>query len=444
MQPLARTPLPNCTNAVLREEYDPGHASGAHVRTQDMESRSSNHEPPHAHGGGRPSHGLKETVLARLFGRLAVGTLTVVTPEGRRLVWRAPVSGPEATLVLHRWRALRRLVTGGDLAFSEAFIAGDWSSPDLPAFIELAALNIPLLAARVAALPPVRLWNRIRHALRANSKAGSRRNISFHYDLGNDFYRAWLDDSMSYSSAIYTTPDQSLEAAQQAKIARIITLLDIKPSQEILEIGCGWGGLARELGRSGAHVTGITLSREQLEYGQDMVRADPAFGLQVELRLQDYRDVMQRYDRIVSIEMLEAVGENYWPSYFEKLRACLKPGGLAVVQVITIAEDRFEDYKRKTDFIQRHIFPGGMLPTKTHIADHARLAGLELVGQECFGLSYAHTLAAWRTRFLAAQPEMERLGFNHDFCRLWTYYLSYCEGGFRADAIDVGLYTFRN
>lgn len=437
MQTLARTSHPHHTDAVLREQHEPEPAAGAHFKNQDMAGHSITNEPPPAH------HGLKESVLARLFGGLAVGTLTVVTPEGRRLVWCAPVCGPEATLVLHRWRAMRRLVTGGELGFSEAFIAGDWSSPDLPAFIELAALNIPRLAARVAALPPVRLWNRMRHALRANSKAGSRRNISFHYDLGNAFYRAWLDDSMSYSSAIYTSPDQRLEDAQKAKIKRITTLLDTQPGQQVLEIGCGWGALAGALGRSGAHVTGITLSKEQLAYGQDMLRADPELAARVELRLQDYRDVTQRYDRIVSIEMLEAVGEAYWASYFAKLRACLKPGGQAVLQVITIEEDRFEDYKRKTDFIQRHIFPGGMLPTPKHIATHAHDAGLELVGQECFGLSYAHTLAAWRTRFMAAQPEMERLGFNQDFCRLWTYYLSYCEGGFRAGAIDVGLYTLR-
>ncbi|WP_428031995.1 class I SAM-dependent methyltransferase [Ancylobacter sp.] len=387
--------------------------------------------------------GLREAALARLLRQLSMGSLIVVTPEGRRLVGRGRLPGPEATLVLHRWRALRRLVTGGDIAFSQAYIAGDWSSPDLPALIELAAHNLPVLAGRIDALPPVRLWNRLRHALRGNSKTGSRRNISFHYDLGNDFYRAWLDAGMSYSSAIAIAPGQTLEEAQQARLARIVDMLEVAPGQSVLEIGCGWGGLAATLARAGTEVTGITLSREQLAYGQAMLAADPSLAGRATLRLQDYRDVAERYDRVVSIEMLEAVGEAYWPTYFAKLRACLKEGGTAVLQVITIAEDRFEGYRRHTDFIQRHIFPGGMLPTKTHLARHAQDAGLDLVETQCFGLGYAQTLAEWRARFLNAWPDVAQLGFDADFRRLWEYYLAYCEGGFRAGAIDVGLYRLK-
>lgn len=390
-----------------------------------------------------PRRNLREAMLARLLRRLAVGSLTVVTPQGRRLVARGPLPGPEATLVLHRWRAMRRLATGGDVGFSEAYLAGDWSSPDLPAFIDCAARNLPRLAEQLVALPPFRLWNRLRHLLHANSKSGSRRNISFHYDLGNEFYRAWLDAGMNYSSAIYTHAGQSLEEAQQAKLSRIIELVDAKPGQRVLEIGCGWGSLAAALARRGIDVVGITLSREQLADGQARIEADPMLAAHTELRFQDYRDVSGRYDRIISIEMLEAVGESYWPIYFAKLRQCLNLGGAAVLQVITIAEDRFEGYRRNTDFIQRHIFPGGMLPTKTHIAEHAQRAGLELVGTEAFGPSYAITLAEWRRRFLAARDELERQGFGSDFRRLWEYYLSYCEGGFRAGAIDVGLYTLR-
>ncbi len=392
---------------------------------------------------GGPRVGLRERTLAGLARRISAGTLTVVMPTGRRITARGTLPGPEATLVLHRWRALRRLATGGGVAFSDAYIAGDWSSPDLPAFIELAARNLPSLSARIAALPPVRLWNRLRHALRTNSKAGSRRNIAFHYDLGNDFYRAWLDESMSYSSAIYSRPDMTLEAAQQEKLARIAEMLDAVEGDRVLEIGCGWGALADSLGRRGLDVTGITLSKEQLAYAQAMIGAEPALAERVDLRLQDYRDVSERYDRVVSIEMLEAVGEAYWPTYFERLRASLREGGTAVLQVITIADDRFEHYRRHTDFIQRHIFPGGMLPTKAHIADHASRAGLKLVERQCFGLGYAHTLAAWRERFIAAEAQMEKLGFDASFRRLWTYYLSYCEGGFRAGAIDVGLYKLQ-
>ncbi|QIB33554.1 SAM-dependent methyltransferase [Ancylobacter pratisalsi] len=403
--------------------------------TFDGQPRTVTHPPGRAN--------LREMMLARLLDRLAIGGLTVVTPEGRRLTAHGPVLGPEAVVVLHRWRALRRLLTGGDVALSDAYVAGDWSSPDLAAFIELAAHHVPRIAARIDALPPVRLWNRLRHALRSNSRSGSRRNISFHYDLGNSFYEAWLDPGMSYSSALYAREDQSLEEAQQAKLARIIELLDVAPGQRVLEIGCGWGGLAMALARRGADVTGITLSREQLAYGQTMIETSEGLPGRAQLRLQDYRELDERYDRVVSIEMFEAVGENYWSTYFARLRACLVQGGTAVLQVITIAEDRFEGYRRNTDFIQRRIFPGGMLPTKTHIAEHARDAGLELVDTECFGQSYARTLKEWRTRFLNARQQLEPLGFDAEFRRLWEYYLSYCEGGFRSGAIDVGLYRLR-
>lgn len=386
---------------------------------------------------------LREAVLSRLLGQLSIGHITVVTPEGRRLSGRGARPGPEATLVLHRWRALRRLLIGGDVAFSDAYIAGDWSSPDLPALIEFAAHNLPDLSARFAALPPVRAWNRLRHALRRNSRAGSRRNIAFHYDLGNDFYRLWLDEGMNYSSAIAIAPGQSLEDAQAARLARIADMLEVEPGQNVLEIGCGWGALAGALARRGAEVTGITLSREQLAYGRQALAAEPELAARAQLHLQDYRDVSGRYDRIVSIEMLEAVGEAFWPVYFAKLRACLERGGVAVLQVITIAEDRFEDYRRNTDFIQRHIFPGGMLPTRTHIAEQAGAAGLQLEASETFGHGYAQTLAVWRERYNDARARIEPLGFGSDFHRLWEYYLSYCEGGFRAGAIDVGLYKLR-
>ncbi|SHO66771.1 cyclopropane-fatty-acyl-phospholipid synthase [Pseudoxanthobacter soli DSM 19599] len=400
-------------------------------------------ELPRAMSARAPGLWLAEAALRRLLDQIAVGHLTIVTPDGRRLSSRGGRPGPEATLVLHRWRALRRLATGGDVAFSEAYVDGDWSSPNLPAVIELAAHNLPDISARAAAWGPARLVNRVRHLLRRNSKAGSRRNISFHYDLGNAFYRLWLDDGMNYSSAIEIAPGQSLEEAQAARLDRIAEMLEILPGHKVLEIGCGWGALAATMARRGANVTGITLSREQLAYARESHAADPALAGRTDFHLVDYRDVGGRYDRIVSIEMMEAVGEAYWPVYFAKLRECLAPGGTAVLQVITIAEDRFETYRRNTDFIQRHIFPGGMLPTKTHIAGHARAAGLEPVESLCFGNGYAQTLAEWRSRYMAARSRTEPLGFGPAFHRLWEYYLGYCEGGFRAGAIDVGLYKFR-
>lgn len=381
-------------------------------------------------------------VVARLLATVTRGRLTVVLPGGQRLAARGPEAGPEATLVLHRWRAIRRLLTGGDIGFSDAYIEGDWTSPDLAAFIELAALNQDQMARSIAALLPLRLWNRLSHALNANSRTGSRRNISFHYDLGNEFYRLWLDPSMTYSSALYEDRGQTLEAAQQAKIARILDMLEIGAGEEVLEIGCGWGALASAMGDAGARVTGLTLSREQLAHAEQLM-VERGLAGQVDLRLQDYRDVEGRFDRIVSIEMMEAVGEKYWPVYFAALRERLKEGGTAVLQVITIAEDKFDSYRRDPDFIQRHIFPGGMLPTKTAIAKLAEGAGLTLERADHFGMGYAHTLAEWRRRFHAAWPEIQRLGFNEPFRRLWDYYLAYCEGGFRAGVIDVGLYKLR-
>ncbi len=386
------------------------------------------------------SLGLGPRVLDRCLRGFEAGSLTVKLPNGDRIVHRGLRPGREAVLVLHRWRALLRLALGGDVAFAEAYIDGDWSSRDLTALIELAAENAASLDPSIEAPVVVRALSRLRHLLRPNSKAGSRRNISFHYDLGNEFYRRWLDPGMIYSSALYERPSRTLEEAQEAKLARIVELLDLRGGDDVLEIGCGWGTLARRIAGSGAKVTAITLSTEQLAHAQAV---EDAGGAQTEFRLQDYRDVAGQFDRIVSIEMLEAVGERYWPDYFDVLRGRLRPGGKAVLQVITIDETRFEAYRTGADFIQRYIFPGGMLPTKEVLARQAELAGLEICTVQTFGSSYATTLAAWRDRFHAAWPEIGTLGFTAEFRRLWEYYFSYCEAGFRTGTIDVGLYVLR-
>jgi cyclopropane-fatty-acyl-phospholipid synthase len=371
-----------------------------------------------------------------LLSRIHDGRLTIITPGGLRLS-HGNSNGPEGVVVLHNWRALRRLVTRGDIALAEAFIDGDWDSPNLPALIEVAARNMPTLSKTFDATWLQRLRNRVSHRLNANTKRGSKRNIRHHYDLGNAFYRTWLDGGMSYSSGLYASPDQTLDEAQLTKQRRAAELMRTRPGQRVLEIGCGWGGLAEHLIRqAGCHVTGVTLSPAQLEYARQ--RLDPASA---DVRLQDYRDVTGRFDRIVSVEMMEAVGESYWPSYFATLRDRLLPGGLAVIQAITIAEDKFEGYRRCTDFIQQYIFPGGMLPTVSEIQRQTEKAGMELLSMETFGDSYARTLAEWRTRFHAAWPDIERLGFDRRFRRMWDYYLAYCEGGFRAATIDVGLYV---
>ena len=384
--------------------------------------------------------GLGTWLMRRVLGCIENGRITIVTPGGERFEHRAAAPGPDATLVLHNWRSLRRLLGGGDVGFAEGYIAGDWSSPDLVALITLTAENVTRLQDVMDGWTPIRLLNRFKHLMKSNSEQGSRRNIAFHYDLGNDFYRHWLDRSMTYSAALGIAPGQTLEAAQAQKLARIGELLALTGDETVLEIGCGWGALAIDLARQCAGVTGVTLSAEQLAFGRQAIAAK-GLADRVDLRLQDYRDVGEQFDRIVSIEMLEAVGEQYWPVYFEKLRRCLKPGGRTVLQVITIRADRYDSYRSGSDFIQRYIFPGGMLPTPQIIADEAARAGLLPGPVETFGLGYAATLAEWRRRFDAAWPQIAALGFDAKFRRLWDYYLCYCEAGFRAGTIDVGLYV---
>jgi cyclopropane-fatty-acyl-phospholipid synthase len=402
----------------------------------EIQNRSLNHDV----GQARRSRAF---ALRRLLNCLDAGALTVVLPSGWRIEHQTQKPGPTATLTLHKWRGLRRLVTGGEVGFAEAYMDGDWSTPDLTALIELAATNIDSVERTFAGAWPLRILAQIGHLLRSNSKAGSRRNIAFHYDLGNDFYRLWLDHSMTYSSARYARADLTLEAAQQAKLQRVAELLQLGDgTAEVLEIGCGWGALAARLGRDGARVTGLTLSSAQLEHARSVIREN-GLSERVELRLQDYRDVHGRFDRIVSIEMLEAVGERYWPVYFQTLGRCLKQGGSAVLQVITVPDDRFERYRKQTDFIQKYIFPGGMLLSRKIIEQHAADAGLDLVSAETFGDSYALTLAEWHRRFIAAWPAIERLGFGTPFRRMWEYYLSSCEACFRAGVVNVGLYVLK-
>ena len=380
-------------------------------------------------------------LLRRALRHLHKGRLTIVLPSGEQVDYRGGERGADATIILHNSRALHRILTGGDVGFADGYIAGDWSSPDLVALISLCAENVTRLQRTMDGFAPVRLFNRIRHLLRGNSRARARKNIAFHYDLGNDFYRLWLDESMTYSSACASRPHETLEEAQQAKLDRIAHLLDLRGTERVLEIGCGWGALAANLADRCKSVTGLTLSHEQLVYARE--RCARTGTDKVDLRLQDYRDVDECFDRIVSIEMLEAVGEAYWPVYFETLRARLAPGGTIVLQAITIREDRFDSYRNGIDFIQKYIFPGGMLPTRTIVEQQAARAGLSVAGVETFREGYAITLAEWRRRFVAARAEVARLGFDPAFCRLWEYYLSYCEAGFRTGTIDVGLYVLK-
>jgi len=384
-----------------------------------------------------PTHRLAAAVLRHALKALRHGRLVCVLPDGTALEQRGALPGPDAVLEMHDSRLPLALLLEGGNGLDESYIAGAWSSPDLPALLTLLALNFADAPPSTPLAAPLRLLSRLRHATNANTRAGSRRNIVAHYDLGNAFYAAWLDASMLYSSALYAAPEDTLETAQAHKLDLITRWLDVPAGGSVLEIGCGWGALARHLGALGARVTGLTLSPAQLAHAQGLAGENTTFAL------RDYRDETGVYDRIVSIEMLEAVGEAYWPTYFRTLRARLKLGGRAVLQVITIAAEQYDGYRRTPDFIQRHIFPGGMLPAKATIAAQARAAGLEPGRVHHFGASYARTLADWRERFQAAGPRLTTQGFDQRFRRLWDYYLSYCEAGFATGCIDVGLYELK-
>lgn len=457
--------------------------------------------------------------ITRLFDRIAAGQLRLRL-GGRSYLLDSERDGPQAEIDIRRpVRMARRLATKGHLGLGESWMAGDWDSPNPTALLHLLAVNEHRWRERQRGGPVHQLLSPRRHQRRSNTLTGSRRNIAYHYDLGNDFYQLWLDPSMTYSSAVYAEPeselmalrpsaqpesgtaqasvatpstgaptssmevittagirstpgpapqtsddaiaehgageqgagiaaavqapalsmdddDQSLVQAQDHKYQRLLAMLDAKPGQHLLEIGCGWGAMAEAAAERGLKLTGITLSEEQLAWARARFQDSP-LAPRIELRLQDYRDVTETFDHIVSIEMFEAVGEEYWPTYMETLRERLRPGGTAALQVITIADDIFEDYKASPDFIQHYIFPGGMLPTVGRFDAAVQAAGLEITERRFYGKDYARTLRAWHRRFLERETEVRALGYDERFIRMWRYYLSYCEAGFLDDRIDV-------
>lgn len=368
---------------------------------------------------------------------LQYGSLLVTLPDGRAFRINGTEPGPDAVLDVHDWRFARKVIQGGDVGVGEAYMAGYWSSPDVTAFLELFCINRDATLEALKARPLVQMAFSLRHWLNSNTKRGSKRNISAHYDLGNAFYREWLDPSMTYSSAIFDDTTEDLEAAQTLKYASLARETEINPNHQVLEIGCGWGGFAEFVGREiGARVKALTISQEQYEFARERI-FKAGLNEKVDVCFQDYRDERGKFDRIASIEMFEAVGERYWPTYFRQLSECLKPGGRAGLQIITIQDRMFEDYRKGTDFIQRHIFPGGMLPPPGKLEEIGRTLGLDLKEQKIFGQDYARTLSEWRVRFRDAWPRIRPLGFDDRFKRLWEFYLHYCEAGFRAGNIDV-------
>ncbi len=374
--------------------------------------------------------------VRHLFDRLYRGHLRIRIGEHAHEMHGAE-AGPSGEIrLLKPLSFARRIATRGHVGLGESYMAGDWDSPDPTALLHALATNQAAFSSHWEGSRMHRLLSPLRHRRRSNTKTGSRRNIAHHYDVGNDFYRLWLDPSMTYSSGVRERDTDGLDQMQRNKYRRLLDMLDAEPGQHLLEIGCGWGAFARQAASDGLRLTGLTLSEEQLAWARQAI-AGTALESSIELRLQDYRDVEGQFDHIVSIEMFEAVGERYWPTYMQTLRRCLRPGGRAALQVITIDDGLFDDYKSDPDFIQHYIFPGGMLPTVDRFDSAAADAGFEVSQRTFHGLDYAHTLALWRERFDQRLDEVRALGYDDRFIRMWRYYLSYCEAGFLDDRINV-------
>jgi cyclopropane-fatty-acyl-phospholipid synthase len=387
--------------------------------------------------------GISHGVVGVVLRGIRVGELSIETPDGRQHRFTGAAPGPVASMTVRDGSIARRIMMGGANALAEGFMDGSWDTPDLDALLDLGLANLTLgwTAGVPVALRPIdRLW----HAMRDNDpRGGSKRNIAHHYDLGNDFYQLWLDDTMTYSAACLLADDrvpltsEDLARAQRRKWDHVLELIQPTHRDHILELGCGWGGFAVHAAQeAGCRVTGITLSERQADMARVRVREHGLEHL-VEVRLQDYREVPETYSGIASIEMFEAVGEKWWPTFFRRVKDLLEPGAAAGFQVITIAEERFEEYRRHPDFTQRYIFPGGMLPSPQRFRAAAQAQDLSVGQARFFGSDYAATLATWADRFEDAMQDVRRLGFDERFIRMWRYYLAYCRAGFQHGTIDV-------
>ncbi|WFU74963.1 cyclopropane-fatty-acyl-phospholipid synthase family protein [Bradyrhizobium sp. CB2312] len=373
----------------------------------------------------------------RLASRLRFGSVHVRLPDHRTTVLRGVESGPSATIQINDYAFARSLILGGDIGMAEAYVRGDWTTPDLTQLLYVFCLNDDLIDSVFTGNMLVRLCRRMLHRLRHNTREGSRQNIRAHYDLGNEFFAAWLDRSMTYSSALFSCGTADLAAAQRNKYEQLAKDIDLQAGQTVLEIGCGWGGFAEFAAKTcGVSILALTISKEQHEFARRRIH-EAGLAEKVEVRLQDYRDQTGQFDRIASIEMFEAVGEQFWPAYFDQLHQRLKPGGLAGIQTITVQDELFDSYRRRVDFIQRYIFPGGMLPSAAILRSLGERFEIPMRHERVFGQDYAKTIAIWRANFGLAWADLTSLGFDEQFRRLWEYYLSYCEAGFRAGKIDV-------
>ena len=411
-------------------------------------SNTSNNSPAFTLPAGAPS---AARATLKLLLRLKHGTLTVKLPDGS--VQRfGNGQGPQASLHLLNWNVCSAALKSGDIGFAESYIAGDWTTPHLTDLLQVFIVNRQEVEDVIYGTWLGRFAYRVKHLLNRNTKANSQKNIHAHYDLGNAFYELWLDGTMNYSSAIFETPETSMKDAQHAKVRRALRMAQVKPGDRVLEIGCGWGALAEKAtSEFGASVVGVTLSTEQLEWANKRMQRE-GVAEQADLRLQDYRDIGKAghlstqdapFDAICSIEMIEAVGREYWPEYFQTVARLLKPGGHACIQSIVIADELFERYISSTDFIQQYVFPGGCLPCPKEFRAQATKAGLQVVDEFSFGQDYARTLQLWHEQFAAQKAHVLQLGFDERFIRIWEFYLSYCEAAFLEASTDVVQYTLR-
>ncbi|MEM9393267.1 MAG: cyclopropane-fatty-acyl-phospholipid synthase family protein [Pseudomonadota bacterium] len=404
---------------------------------QMLASTKGSGEPPLTSTKGQPNLPRYFATVFDQAQKMSHGRVDFVLPGGRRFRAEGAVPGPVAELHVHNADVFARLIREGDLGFCDAYLEGWWSTPDLQAFMDLIHADNDEIYDAFPGMGFLRVFEKARQWLRSNSKQQAKKNISYHYDLGNEFYGLWLDDTMTYSSALFETGQESLETAQQKKYASMVDEMGAKAGDHVLEIGCGWGGFAEYAAKErGLKVTGLTISKEQYDYAVHRI-AKAGLSDQVEIKLQDYRDERGLYDGIASIEMFEAVGEKYWPTYFNTLRERLKPGRNATLQIITVQDRRFEIYRNGVDFIQKYIFPGGMLPGPTILREQVRRAGLEVKRSIEFGESYSQTLRRWHGVFNDRWDEVSSLGFDDRFRRMWNFYLTSCAATFQYGNCDV-------
>ncbi len=375
------------------------------------------------------------------FTKIDNGNLTIILPDGNHVyLGSSDTVGPIATLKLNSYNPISKILLKGEVAFAESYMDGEWETPDLTAIFDFFLANERVLEDQTMGSWSSRTLLRLQHIFKRNSKAGSKRNIAYHYDLGNDFYKAWLDDTMTYSSAIFKKGNESLMEAQVNKYNTIAEIADLRKGDNVLEVGCGWGGFTEiAASKHGCKVHGLTLSKQQLNFAKKRFRSSNIDDIAT-VSFTDYRDSVGFFDKIISIEMFEAVGEENWNAYFQTIYDRLKPAGIAVLQVITIDNERFKAYRKSADFIQRYIFPGGFLPSPQALEEAITRNGLRLECSRFFGSSYARTCSIWKKQFQLAWEEIEQLNYDQSFKRMWEYYLSYCEAGFKAKRVDVGIF----